>query len=83
MKDTEISITGVVTSKLSSEQWESEFIKWLESRNEYFGGGTLELENKEDDRTGFYNEFLTPNEESAIDKFFDKLDSKQSTDDRI
>lgn len=83
MKDTQISIEGVIGTKIPYDQWESEFLEWLESRNEYFGGGTLELENTEDNRTGFYNEFLTPNEEAVIDKFFDKLDALGSTDDRI
>lgn len=35
----EVKIDGCVVSKLDSEKWLDDFIEWLESRGEYFGGG--------------------------------------------
>jgi len=41
--DKEIEISGVVTTKKGHLEWLDEFIDWLESRGEFFGGGTSEL----------------------------------------
>lgn len=36
---TNLIINGGITTNLTEERWTKEFLEWLESRNEYFGGG--------------------------------------------
>jgi len=35
----EIEIRGIVNTKKSDETWLNDFLEWLESRKEFFGGG--------------------------------------------
>ncbi|CAA7600304.1 Hypothetical protein DEACI_0956 [Acididesulfobacillus acetoxydans] len=42
-KQTLIEINGCVETDLSHDQWLDDFIDWLESRGEYFGGGTKDV----------------------------------------
>lgn len=48
MKQTVIDINGCVETKLSHDQWLDDFIDWLESRSESFGGGTKDVTDEED-----------------------------------
>lgn len=45
---TEISIEGIVETKLDMDTWLINFIDWLESRKECFGGIVKPFEDKED-----------------------------------
>lgn len=51
-----------------TDNWEDDFLTWLGSRKEGYVGSIVEL---------------TKADQEAVDKFFEELDSKQSTDDRI
>lgn len=42
-----IEIGGVIYSKIGADKWSNEFIDWIESRNEHFGGAISDC--KEDD----------------------------------
>ena len=48
VKQTVIDINGCVETKLSHDQWLDDFIDWLESRSESFGGGTKDVTDEED-----------------------------------
>jgi hypothetical protein len=43
-----IEINGCVETQLSHDEWLNDFIKWLESRHEFFGGGTNDVTADED-----------------------------------
>jgi hypothetical protein len=45
----EIVVDGVVTSSKIAEVWNDDFIDWLESRGECFGGGVNPYDVEEDD----------------------------------
>lgn len=42
----ELVVEGVIQTKLNADDWTEVFIEWLESRNEYFGGGVKPCENE-------------------------------------
>lgn len=42
-----IHIDGIIETNKSHEDLLNDFIDWLESRGEYFGGGTEEYSEKE------------------------------------
>jgi len=44
-KEIEMKISGVVTTKKGHLEWMDEFIDWIESRGESFGGGVSEIED--------------------------------------
>jgi hypothetical protein len=46
---TVVEINGCVETQLSHDEWLNDFIKWLESRHEYFGGGTKDVTDEEDE----------------------------------
>jgi hypothetical protein len=68
------SLNGVINTK--TDNWEDDFLTWIESRKEGFAGSIVELESND------YDEMLEEHQ-LELDKFFEELDSKQSTDDRI
>ena len=37
-----VKIGGMVETAKSAEEWMNDFVDWIESRNEYFGGGVRE-----------------------------------------
>lgn len=41
-----VEIGGVVETDKSTEEWMNDFIDWIESRKEYFGGGAREEKRK-------------------------------------
>ncbi|KLU59682.1 DNA-binding transcriptional repressor PuuR [Peptococcaceae bacterium CEB3] len=47
-KQTLIEINGCVETDLGHDQWLDEFIDWLESRGEYFGGGTKDITDEQE-----------------------------------
>jgi len=48
-KEIELKISGVVTTKKPHLEWLDDFIDWLESRGEFFGGGVSELKEEDID----------------------------------
>lgn len=42
-----IEINGCVETTVSEDQWTDDFIEWLESRGEYFGGGTKDVSGED------------------------------------
>lgn len=42
-----IEINGIIDSSVGSDEWVIDFCEWLESRVEYFAGGTQEVEDDE------------------------------------
>lgn len=48
----EIIITGAVQTNLSEEDWYRNFCEWLESRDEYFGGGVNLYDDNDTADTG-------------------------------
>ncbi|KLU62967.1 HTH-type transcriptional regulator SinR [Peptococcaceae bacterium CEB3] len=47
-KQTLIEINGCVETDLSHDQWLDKFIDWLESRGEYFNGGTKDITDEQE-----------------------------------
>lgn len=47
---TAVKIEGVVTGPESEDQFISAFIEFIESKGWYFGGGTQEIKEKEDNK---------------------------------
>jgi hypothetical protein len=43
-----IILNGAVQTNLSLEKWTNDFIEWIESRNECYGGGINLYDDKED-----------------------------------
>jgi len=46
MTKREILIDGCIETDLTHDEWLDQFILWLESRNECFGGGTKDVSRK-------------------------------------
>ena len=49
-ESTLVKIDGVIETPLSCDAWLDQFIFWLESRGEYFGGGTTDVTHSDDDK---------------------------------
>ena len=70
------SLNGIINTKINT--WEDDFLTWLESRNEGFGGSIVELTEKD-----LYNDEPTKEELDYVNKILDELDNKGNIDDRI
>jgi hypothetical protein len=69
------SLVGVINTKTNT--WEDDFLTWLESRNEGYGGSIVELTEED-----LYDE-PTKEELDYVNKILNELDNKGSIDDRI
>lgn len=50
MSERAIKIDGCVQTNLTEDEWTDEFIEWLESRGECFGGGIQNADEKQSDQ---------------------------------
>jgi hypothetical protein len=42
-----VEVNGVIETNLSYDVWLEDFMGWIESRGEYFGGGTHQINESE------------------------------------